>query len=67
MDKSELDTLESETKVLREAVSALLREIKPSQIFLFIEQHRDEFRVEKMCSVLGVSRSGFYKWRDGHV
>lgn len=30
--------------------------------FSFIESHRSEFRVEKMCKVLGVSRSGFYKW-----
>ncbi|GGF63420.1 hypothetical protein GCM10010912_05630 [Paenibacillus albidus] len=31
--------------------------------FQFIEDHRSEFRVEKMCSVLEVSRSGYYKWR----
>lgn len=30
--------------------------------FLFIEEQRSTFRVEKMCKVLGVSRSGFYKW-----
>ncbi|WP_338113337.1 IS3 family transposase [Paenibacillus artemisiicola] len=28
-----------------------------------MEDHRSEFRVEKMCSVLEVSRSGYYKWR----
>ncbi|WP_342440469.1 IS3 family transposase [Paenibacillus sp. FSL L8-0436] len=31
--------------------------------FQFIEDHRSRFRVEKMCSVLEVSRSGYYKWR----
>lgn len=31
--------------------------------FQFIEDHRSVFRVEKMCKVLEVSRSGFYKWR----
>lgn len=33
-------------------------------IFEFILAHRDEYRVVKMCSVLGVSKSGFYKWQD---
>ncbi|MCY9670370.1 IS3 family transposase [Paenibacillus alginolyticus] len=28
-----------------------------------MEDHRSEFPVEKMCSVLKVSRSGYYKWR----
>jgi putative transposase len=31
--------------------------------FQFIEDHRSVFRVEKMCKVLCVSRSGYYKWR----
>ena len=28
----------------------------------FIRDHRDEFRVTKMCEVLEVSRGGFYTW-----
>ena len=28
-----------------------------------MEDHRSEFRLEKMCNVLKVSRSGYYKWR----
>lgn len=32
--------------------------------FQFIENHRSEFQVEKMCKVLKVSRSGYYKWRQ---
>ncbi|WP_356722936.1 IS3 family transposase [Paenibacillus sp. JJ-223] len=31
--------------------------------FQFIEEYRSDFRVEKMCKVLQVSRSGYYKWR----
>lgn len=33
-------------------------------IFAFIQAHRDEYHVVKMCSVLGVSTSGFYKWHN---
>ncbi|WP_238326840.1 IS3 family transposase [Paenibacillus graminis] len=29
-----------------------------------MEDHRSEFRMEKMCSVFEVSRSGYYKWRS---
>lgn len=29
----------------------------------FIEKHRSEFGVEKMCQLLDVSRSGYYAWR----
>ena len=32
-------------------------------IFQFIDDHRDEFPVSRMCKVLEVSRSGYYAWR----
>ncbi|CDG65107.1 hypothetical protein MBMB1_1005 [Methanobacterium sp. MB1] len=31
-------------------------------IYGFIREHSNEFAVEKMCQVLGVSRSGYYSW-----
>lgn len=30
--------------------------------FEFIQAHQDEYRVVKMCEVLNVSKSGYYKW-----
>ena len=32
--------------------------------FRFVQEHRETFRVGKMCKVLKVSRSGFYAWRQ---
>ena len=32
-------------------------------IFCFIKRYSSEFPVKKMCQVLEVSRSGYYKWR----
>ncbi len=32
--------------------------------FQFVEDHRDLFSVKRLCHVLQVSRSGFYRWRE---
>ena len=32
--------------------------------YAFIREHRNEFKVVRMCRVLQVSRSGYYHWVD---
>jgi len=32
--------------------------------YTFIRQHREVFSIQRMCSVLGVARSGYYAWRQ---
>ena len=32
--------------------------------YAFIRQHRTRFKIARLCSVLGVSRSGYYEWLD---
>jgi transposase InsO family protein len=32
--------------------------------YAFIHEQRDTYRINRMCSVLGVSRCGYYAWRN---
>jgi putative transposase len=33
-------------------------------MYQFIQTHRDEFAIGRMCAVLGISRSSYYAWRS---
>ncbi|MEW6003391.1 MAG: IS3 family transposase [Nitrospirota bacterium] len=53
--------LREERDILKKAFGHILTTRQKK--YRFIEEHRGEFRVEKMCKVLKVSRSGYYAWR----
>ena len=53
--------LRREIEVLRHQVARLAPE--PAMRFRFIADHAHRFSVKDMTDALGVSRSGFYKWR----
>lgn len=33
-------------------------------IYKFMAEHESEFRIQRMCRVLGIGRSGYYAWRS---
>lgn len=35
--------------------------------FRFVEDHRAVYSVKRMCHMLGINRSSFYKWRATHT
>lgn len=51
--------LETENAILKK--SSLL-ENNTESVFEFIYEHKDEFAISTMCSLLDVSSSGYYKW-----
>ena len=32
--------------------------------FQFVDDHRTDYSVKRMCTVLGLNRSSYYKWRN---
>jgi putative transposase len=60
--KKELKLVKMERDILRKATHISSNDL-PNK-FKFIKKHTDCYPVEKICQVLGVSRSGYYYWND---
>jgi transposase-like protein len=58
--KKQLKELEEEREILKEGLGHFF--VGSSKRYKFISSNRDRFRIEMMCRLLGVSRSGYYKW-----
>ncbi|WP_274428818.1 IS3 family transposase, partial [Desulfolucanica intricata] len=58
--KRQIADLQEENAILKKGHGHLRK--TPEIAYKFIYQHRFEFRVEKMCQVMRVSRSGYYAW-----
>ncbi|MGD0626845.1 MAG: IS3 family transposase [Thermodesulfobacteriota bacterium] len=56
----ENEELREEKDIFKKSVGHLLK--APKVRYEFINRHRSEFAVMKMCRVLEVSRSGYYSW-----
>ena len=67
-DKERMAKLERQVKALEEENTILkksngpLRSGPPEPRYAFIQKHRQEWSVMRMCKVLQVSKSGFYAW-----
>jgi hypothetical protein len=67
---SELKRLRRENAILRQErdilkrATAFFRQGGKSMRFVLIDQAKVQFPVQRLCSVLGVSRSGYFAWKD---
>ncbi|MEV7776647.1 IS3 family transposase [Kitasatospora sp. NPDC086791] len=57
--------LTAERDILRKAAKYFAGGDALVSRFQFVDDHRDAFGVKRLCQVLGVNRSSYYKWRDG--
>ncbi|WP_420857083.1 IS3 family transposase [Streptomyces chilikensis] len=55
----------TERDILRKAAKYFRGDELVISRFQFVDDHRDAFEVKRLCQVLDVNRSGYYKWRAG--
>ncbi|MCX5126839.1 IS3 family transposase [Streptomyces sp. NBC_00347] len=57
--------LATERDILRKAAKYFRRDELVMSRFQFVDDHRATFGVKRLCQVLGVNRSSYYKWLAG--
>jgi len=58
--RQEVEVLKQEREILKKGSGHLLT--TKALRFAFIHAHRDQFPIQRMCSVMEVSTSGYYAW-----
>ncbi|WP_405681390.1 MULTISPECIES: IS3 family transposase [unclassified Streptomyces] len=62
--RKQVRELEQEREILRRAAKYFAGRDQLVSRFQFVEDHHRAFGVKRLCQVLEVSRSGFYRWRE---
>ncbi|WUH88895.1 IS3 family transposase [Streptomyces sp. NBC_00433] len=57
--------LATERDILRKAAKYFRRDELVRSRFQFVDDHRDTYEVKRLCQVLDVNRSSYYKWLAG--
>ncbi|MGW2573105.1 IS3 family transposase [Streptomyces sp. NPDC001537] len=57
--------LATERDILRKAAKYFRRDELVTSRFQFVDDHRDTYEVKRLCQVLDVNRSSYYKWLAG--
>ncbi|MFM9442580.1 IS3 family transposase [Streptomyces acidiscabies] len=63
--RQENQKLATERDILRKATKFFTRDDLVTSRFQFVEDHHHAWSVKRLCHVLEVARSSFYKWRAG--
>ncbi|MEH1017906.1 IS3 family transposase, partial [Micromonospora sp. CPCC 206060] len=62
--KARVRELELEREILRRAALVFRGRDQLVSRFQFVADHHDAYGVKRLCGLLSVSRSGFYRWRE---